>query len=129
MRISVLWLSAASLAIAAPALAGPGDVDAHTFYTTATALKAKGMGAMLDRRLKPAMAQMKAAGTAVKAENTAATARGKPLYCVPAAAKKKGIGPDFIIAKLAAIPENRRRTITLIDAWREILVREYPCGA
>lgn len=124
----LIGLAAAScLAIPpAPVWAAPGDVNAHSFYAEARNLMGKGMAAMFDRRTRPMLAQMKDAGESVKAENEAGKARGAPLYCVPEAARKKGVDPKFIVDRLGAMPESRRRTLSLQQAWREILIREYP---
>ena len=118
----------AALALAGvPAWAGPADVNAQVFYLDAMALQAKGAGALFDRRVRPMMAQMKAAGEASRAANAAATARGKPLYCVPEARRKKGMGAQEALAMLGRVPESRRRAVTLRQAWLEAVVREYPC--
>ncbi|QWC56641.1 hypothetical protein F7D01_05620 [Erythrobacter sp. 3-20A1M] len=127
MRITILTAAALAL-VPAMALARPADMNADTFYVASVELLGKGMGALLDKRTKPMMAAMKDAGAAVKAENDAAAKAGRPLYCVPESAKKKGVGPRFVVDRLGAIPQQRRRALTLRQAWREILVREYPCS-
>lgn len=111
-----------------PATAADGDVNADAFYRDARALMAKGMGAVFDKRTRPMMASMKAAGLAAKAENDAGAKDGKPVYCVPAAARKKGLGPQDAIEKLGRIPEGQRKVMTLKQAWRAALIRDYPCG-
>ena len=116
----------ATLSVAASG--APGEISAHSFYAVAKELADKGMGAMFDKRTKPMIAHMKAAGKTVKTENEAATKRGRPIYCVPDSARKKGAGPKFVLEGLEAIPERRRRQLTVTQAWREILVRKYPCG-
>lgn len=125
------WIVGVLLALAAawsvPTFADEAEVNADVFYQTAVELQKKGMGAMFDKRTKPMMRQMKAAGQAAKDENEAATARGKPVYCVPQAARKKGIGADQVIAMLGKVPAERRKRLTLKQAWREALIREYPC--
>lgn len=124
------WFLAAALLAASgsgAAIAGPGDVNAHTFYVSAKSLLAKGMGAMFDSRRKPMTAQFRDASLAVKAQNDAATAKGVPIYCVSEAQRKKGVSVNFIVDQLGALPEAQRRAMTLKDAWRTILVRNYPC--
>ena len=123
-KTSLITLSALA---AIPASAAPGDANADIFYRDAQALMAKGVGAMFDKRTKPMMADMKAAGQAAKAENEAATARGKPLYCVPEVQRKKGLGVQRAIDMIGRIPAEQRRTMTLKAAWRSALIREYPC--
>lgn len=114
-----------ALAAAAPALSAPGDVNADAFYKKATALKAKGPLALMSGDLKPMQQQMADAGKRVRAENLAAKSRGKALYCPP---EKGGAGVDFVLDGLGSIPEQRRRQMTLVQAWRDILVRKFPCA-
>ena len=120
-------LAAGIVALAVPAAAADGDVNADAFYRDARALMAKGMGAVFDKRTRPMMANMKAAGLAAKAENDAGTKAGKPVYCVPAAARKKGLGPQEMVEKLGRLSESQRKAMTLKQAWRAALVRDYPC--
>ena len=114
----------AVLALAAPAAAAPGDVNAQVFYAKATALKAKGAMALFSGDIGPMKAQMQDAGNRVRAENIAARKRGAPLYCAPANAKGN---VQFVMDGLAAIPEARRKQLTLVQAWREVLIAKYPC--
>ncbi len=128
MRLLALFAAfLMSMSASSAGLAGPGEGNADAFYNDAKALLAKGAGAMFDKRLKPTMAQLKVAGEAVRAENAAATNRGRPLYCVPEKARQKGLGPKFVVDQFGTIPQQRRRQLTVTQAWREILVREYPC--
>ena len=113
------------LTLGTPAIAAPGDINAQTFYAKAVALKAKGPLALMSGDLKPMQAQMADAGKRVRADNLKAKAAGKPLYCPPN--DRKGAGADFVLDGLAKIPESRRARLTLVKAWREILVAEFPC--
>lgn len=127
-RFDFLVIAAGTALFAAPLTAAPADANADEFYRDAKELNARGMRAMFDKRTKPRMAQIKDAAETVKAANEVATKAGKPLYCVPSAARKKGIDVDFIVSRLGAIPESRRKTMTLKKAWRQVLVTEYPCN-
>lgn len=127
MHTISLGLAAILTAFSIPAAAAPADVNADGFYRDAQALMKKGMGAMFDKRTRPMMAQMKDAGTRARAANQTATAAGKPLYCVPEAARKKGLGPQQVVAMLGRLPESERRSLTLADAWKRALARDYPC--
>lgn len=121
------WLlAAAALTFATSARAAPADVSAQDFYADARALEGKGMAALFDKRTRPMMAQMRDAGTRVRARNQAARAAGKPLYCPPEDARK-GMSSQRVIAMLGRIPESERRALTLAEAWQRALVREYPC--
>ena len=131
MRTILAGLAAASLAtpgFPAAAQANPADVNAQEFYLDARALMNNGAMAMFDKRLKPRMAQMKAAGEAARADNEAATKRGAPLYCVGDNARKKGLDAKKAIALLGAVPQPQRSRSTLRQAWLAALVRAYPCG-
>lgn len=108
--------------IACPAILNA--MDANTFYVKASALKKKGMAAMMSSDLKPVMAEMETVSKSVKAENAKAKAAGKPLYCPPA---KPGMSQDQFLAEFGRIPVARRKTMTTHAAWREILIRRYPC--
>ena len=122
---------AASLLIAAvasaPVSANPADVDAQAFYTDAKALLSKGMRAAFDPRTKPRMAQLQAAGEAARAANAAATRKGQPLYCVPEAARKKGLNPKDSLAILERVSPSERTGMSLRKAWLLGLTRTYPC--
>ncbi|KKN61636.1 hypothetical protein LCGC14_0519680 [marine sediment metagenome] len=72
-------------------------------------------------------AQMRDAGARARAVNEAATGRGQPLYCVPEAARKKGLDPRTVLAMLGRLPESERRSLSLADAWQRALTRTYPC--
>ena len=127
MRHSLFLLPALILAPAA-AHAAPGDVNAQEFYLEASELMDKGMAAMFDKRTKPRMAQLRDAGERAKVANDAAVKRGKPIYCVSDAQRKKGLNPQMAMRMLGAVPEAQRKRSTLAQAWRAALVREYPCG-
>ena len=126
MRFKFLLAAAAVSTPLAVAHAAPSDVNAQVFYADAMAVQKKGMAALFDKRTKPMMAQMKDAGTRARAENLAAGAAGRPLYCVPEAAKS-GMGAKQVIAMLGKLAETERRSLTLHEAWKRALAREYPC--
>ncbi len=99
-------------------------MDAETFYVKAVALKKKGMGMMFSKDLRPMARHFEAAADSVKAENEKAKAAGAPLYCAP---KKYRLTADQFIAEFGQIPQERRRKQTVRDAWREIVIRRFPC--
>ena len=113
------------LALAMFAMAGPVfGMDADTFYAKGVALKKKGIGALLSSDLKLLQKEIRNAGSAVKAENQKAKAAGKPLYCPPA---KASINADQTLAEFGKIPQERRKSMTVRQAWRDILIRRFPC--
>ena len=128
MRVSLVVLSVAGLALAVPSHAGPSaDVNAQSFYSTAVELKSKGMRAMFDGRTKTMQKQMKDAGLSARAANLAATENGSPLFCVPDAARKKGLDAEQVIAILGGLSQSTRSRLSLEAAWLEALKRRYPC--
>lgn len=109
-----------ALLLAAPA----GAMDAETFYVKAVALKKKGMSAVFSKDLKPMVRIFEAAADSVKAENEQARANGAPLFCAP---KKYRLTAEQFISEFSRIPKERRRIQTVRDAWREIVIRRFPC--
>lgn len=114
------------MAWSAQSYAAPSDINAQAFYADAQAVQAKGMAALFDKRARPMMAQMKDAGQRARAANLAAKAAGEPIYCVPESAKRS-MGPQQVIALLGRVPEAERRSMTLLEAWKRALTREFPC--
>ena len=99
-------------------------MDADTFYNKAAALQKKGVTAILSSDLKPVMNEIKVASQSVKAENDAAKAAGNPIYCVPKGAK---FTSEDALNSFGAIPATRRKSMTVRQAWRETLVKRFPC--
>lgn len=119
MKFAVLVASGALLC-AVPSQA----MDAETFYVKALALKKKGMGAVFSKELKPMARLFEAAADSVKAENEQARVAGKALFCAP---KKYRLTAEQFLGEFARIPKDRRRIQTVRDAWREIVIRRFPC--
>ena len=120
MRLKLLLAGSALLLWPAMAHA----MDADTFYVKAMALKKKGMAAAFSKDMKPMMTLFKSAADSVKAENLKARAEGAPLFCPPT---KYRLTPDQFITEFGNIPQQRRRTQTVRAAWREIVIRRFPC--
>ena len=99
-------------------------MDADTFYNKAAALQKKGVTAILSSDLKPVMNEIKTASQSVKAENDAAKTAGNPIYCVPKGAK---FTSEDALKSFGAIPVARRKSMTVRQAWRETLVKRFPC--
>ncbi|WP_420607755.1 hypothetical protein [Novosphingopyxis sp.] len=118
------WKYTAAIAMLCASTAAMA-MDAQTFYARGQALQKKGVMAMLSSDFKPLMNEMKAAGKSVKAENDAAKKNGAPLYCPPA--KGKGMSAEEVLEEFGTVPEAQRRTLSVRDAWKRILIRKYPC--
>lgn len=99
-------------------------MDAHSFYVRGTALKAQGATAVLTSDFRVLKAEAEAADKSVRAENARAKAKGKPLFCAP---DKVEMNADQLLTEFRRIPIERRRTISVRQAWREIAIRKYPC--
>jgi hypothetical protein len=120
MKYKLLFAGGALSLCAVPVQA----MDAETFYIKAVALKKKGMAAMFSKDLKPMVRLFENAADSVKAENEQARASGAPLFCAP---KKYRLTADQFLAEFGKIPPERRRTQTVREAWREIVIRRFPC--
>jgi hypothetical protein len=120
MKLKLLLAGGALLLCSTSASA----MDAETFYVKAVALKKKGMAAMFSKDLRPMISLFDTAANSVKAENEKATAAGSPLYCAP---KKYRLTADQFLSEFSKIPQQRRRTQTVREAWREIVIRRFPC--
>ena len=120
MKINLLIASGALLLCSTAAQA----MDAESFYVKALALKKKGMKAMFSSDLKPMINVFQNAADSVKAENEKARASGKALFCAP---KKYRLTADQFLTEFGNIPQERRRTQTVREAWREIVIRRFPC--
>jgi hypothetical protein len=120
MKLKLLLASSALLLCAVSAQA----MDADTFYVKAVALQQKGMKAVFSKDLKPMVRIFKNAADSVKAENEVARAAGNPLLCAP---KKYRLTADQFLSEFGKIPQERRRAQTVREAWREIVIRRFPC--
>lgn len=120
MKLKLLVVSGALLLCSTAAHA----MDAESFYVKAVALKKRGMGAVFSKDLKPMVQVFETAADSVKAENIKAKTEGVPLFCPPA---KYRLTADQFITEFARIPQSRRRAQTVRDAWREIVIRRFPC--
>ena len=120
MKLKLL-LACVALALCATSV---NAMDAETFYMKAVALKKRGMGAVLSKDLRPMMTVFKAAADSVKAENERARAGGSALFCAPT---KYRLTAEQFLAEFGKIPQTRRRTQTVREAWREIVIRRFPC--
>ncbi|MBN8484334.1 MAG: hypothetical protein J0L50_06095 [Sphingomonadales bacterium] len=123
MNRAVLAL-AASLALAVPALAAPGDMSAATFLAKADALKAKGIGALGSPDIKLLRAEGQAAGEAYRQRLQAERAQGRPSSCPPKGTK---VNSDKLLAHLRTYPEAVRARTSMKQAMADYFIRNYPC--
>jgi hypothetical protein len=114
----------ACLALAAPVLAAPGDMNVTTFLAKADALKAKGVTAMFSSDIKLLRTEGQAAGANYKARLTAERAAGRPSSCPPKGTK---IDSDKLIAFLRTYPEPVRQRVSMKQAMADYFIRTYPC--
>jgi hypothetical protein len=99
-------------------------MDAETFFVKAVALQKRGIGAVFAKDLKPMARIFEEAAKSVKAENEAARTAGSPLFCAP---KKYRMNAEQFIGEFSRIPKERRQVQSVRDAWREIVIRRFPC--
>lgn len=119
----VLTAAAVSLVLAAPAYAAERTTEA--FYSDALALKAKGPMALFSGKLKPLMAEGKAAGEALRQQRLAALKRGEaPSYCPPEGGR---MGQQDMLDGLGKIPADERRRLSLSQGILRVLQTRYPC--
>ncbi len=114
----------ACLALAAPVLAAPGDMNVATFLAKADALKAKGVTAMFSSDLKLLRTEGQAAGANYKARLNAERATGKPSSCPPKGTK---VDSDKLLAFLRTYPEPVRPRVSMKQAMADYFIRTYPC--
>ena len=114
----------ASLALAAPVLAAPGDMNVAAFLGKADALKAKGALALFSGDIEVLKSEGKAAGEAYKARLTNERAAGRPSSCPP---KGAGIDSDELLGFLRSYPANVRPRVSMKQAMAEFFIKKYPC--
>jgi hypothetical protein len=123
MKRLILALTA-SMALASPLLAAPGDMNVATFLGKADALKAKGAAALFSSDIGVLRAEGKAAGEAYRARLNAERATGKPSSCPPKGTK---VNSDKLLAFLRTYPETVRPRVSMKQAMADYFIRNYPC--
>lgn len=99
-----------------------------SFVAKADGLKAKGPLALFSGDLKLLVRQIKQDAAALRAENAAAVAAGRPkAYCTP----DKGVSLDDeeIVNAMKAVPVAQRSRTQTKDVLRAHLARRFPCRA
>ncbi|WP_295442563.1 hypothetical protein [Sphingorhabdus sp. EL138] len=119
MKYAVLVVMGALLC-AVPANA----MDVETFFAKAVTLQKKGLGSVFAKDLKPMIRVIEEAAKLVKAESETARAAGLPLFCAP---KKYPLNAEQFIGEFSRNPKERRQLQSVRDAWREIVIRRFPC--
>ena len=109
----LILVLAASMTLAAPLLAAPGDMTVATFLGKADALKAKGAAALFSSDIKVLRAEGEAAGGAYKARLTHEKAAGRPSSCPPKGAR---VNSDQLLAFLRTYPEAVRPRVSMKQA-------------
>jgi hypothetical protein len=122
VRFSLTLLAA--VAIAAPAMAAPGDMSVATFLAKADALKAKGAMAMFASDYTLLQSEGAAAGKAYRSRLAAERTAGKPSSCPPANVK---VNSDQLISHFRTYPTARRESITLKTAVADYFIKTWPC--
>ncbi|MDH7975813.1 hypothetical protein QH494_26820 [Sphingomonas sp. AR_OL41] len=121
MRRSVLVVAAVAAAMM-PLAAQAMTVD--QFLAKASALKAKGMMAMLSSDIGVLKAEIADATTAWKADKAARKAAGQPpLACAPEGTKMTS---DELLKWFAALP-TAQRAASVKDGFARVIIAHYPC--
>ena len=118
------WALVASLALAGPLAAAPGDMNVATFLAKADALRAKGPAALFSSDYKLLKSEGEAAGAAYRARLNAERAAGKPSSCPP---KGTRVSSDKLLAHLRTYPEAARPRVSMKQAMGDYFARNYPC--
>lgn len=125
MRIWCLGLAAFALAV--PAAAAPGDMDAQTFLTKAEKLEKKGPLALFSGDLKVLKREAEAAAKTYRARIAADRKAGRtPHSCPPAG--KQAMGSDELLGHLRSYPAARRSSVSMKVAFADLMKKRYPCG-
>lgn len=125
MHRNFVILAAATLVIAAPVTAAPGDMSVSTFLAKADALKAKGFLALGSSDIKLLQSEGKAAGAAYRKRiKTDLAQKRTPHSCPPAKATMKS---DEFIAHLRTYPASVRSATSVTTATADLMKKRYPC--
>lgn len=115
---------AASLSLATPSLAAPGDMNVAAFLAKADALRAKGPMALFSSDYKLLKSEGEAAGADYRARLNAERAAGRPSSCPPKGTK---VSSDKLLAFLRTYPEAHRPRTSMKQAIGDFFARNYPC--
>lgn len=109
-------------------MSGALAMPVATFLAKADALQKKGALAIFSGDIKLLMNQIKADSAALRAENEAAVAAGRPrAYCPPVGGAKLNQN-DVMDAMRGVAPADRAATDTK-TAMRSYLAKRFPCPA
>lgn len=114
----------ATAAIAAPAWAGPGDMNVATFLAKADALKAKGILALGSPDIALLKSEGQAAGNAYRARLQAERKAGKPSSCPP---KKAAVRSDALMAHLRSYLPAAQQSTSMKTAMADYSIKVFPC--
>ena len=114
----------ASLSLASPLMAAPGDMNVAAFLAKADALRAKGPMALFSSDFKLLKSEGEAAGEAYRSRLNAERAAGRPSSCPPKGAK---VSSEKLLAFLRTYPEANRPRTSMKQAIGDFFARNYPC--
>lgn len=111
--------------LAAPAVAGSGDMNVATFLAKADALKARGMGALGSPDIKILYGEANAAGKTYRETIAADKKAGRtPHSCPP---KTASLNSEQLLAHLRTYPAAVRPKTTITTAMFDAMKKRYPC--
>lgn len=124
MRKLLVLCAVLGALVAAPAAAS--SMSVQTFLAKADKLQKKGPLALLSGDLKLLMSQIKSDAAALRAENKALAAAGKPkAYCTPEGGVK--LSNRDVLGAMQAVPPAQRASTSTKAAMRAYFARRFPC--
>ena len=118
--------AAVLFALSSPALAAPGDMSVGAFLAKAEALKKKGPLALMSRDVGLLKGEVQASGQSYRERIKADKAAGrKPHSCPP---EKASMNSDDLLAHLRSYPAASRKSVSMNQAFSDLMKTRYPCG-
>ena len=116
------------LTVAPVTAAHAQNMPLNQFLTKANALEKKGPLALVSGDFGLLKREMQNSFKQLRAERLAAKAAGrKQAFCPPE--KGASLGSSEILSHFRSIPQPQRDRMRTKDAFRNLMVRKYPCPA
>jgi hypothetical protein len=119
-------IATAALLVLIPTLAGAQTMSVAEFLARADGLQKKGPMALVSSDLGALKSQITGSGAALRAQEAAARQAGRrPETCLP---PKAQLSSSEILAHFRSIPAEQRG-MPVVEAFRTLVQRKYPCSA
>jgi hypothetical protein len=124
MRNSILGFALLTCAIVVPTGLRAQTMNLEEFVVAANAIP-QNPTALLRSDFRRVRREFEAGFRAVVREQRSAREAGRPpTVCFPGEIE---LSPQDMLRRLNAIPQTRRRSMTITDGVREVMRRRYPC--